>query len=58
MNEDKRAEKLIRQLNRIREQEVRRFMRLHVPDAECAECGRRFWSGMGHDWLAICHDCL
>lgn len=27
------------------------------PDAECAACGWRFWSGTGHATLALCRDC-
>lgn len=27
------------------------------PDAECSECGERFWSADGHPTLAICGEC-
>lgn len=26
-------------------------------DAECTGCGRMFWSGTGHPWLALCRAC-
>jgi hypothetical protein len=29
-----------------------------IPDAECTECGERFWSGDAQTKFAICSDCL
>jgi len=28
-----------------------------TPDAECSECGARYWSGTGHPTRAVCAQC-